>query len=222
MCLERPQPIWHTTEVQWPLQQFLLFIIPSNCRLAGGLWAPDTLSSSALSSWVEWARWFALPSEWLGRWKTTACWGDRCLAWMSLWHFSAKLGRGWNSSHHSRSQLSFFRQVLILRPVLLGWTLIPSQDFPLFKEAEWWGAMEVTGEVVHLANSMNLVLFTCWGAGPGVSEILSPSPRRAASSSGVGEGPGSSSTSPNREASITSSPLMVINGAMHIGTLAWL
>ena len=73
----------------------------------------------------------------------------------------------------------------------------------------------VTGAVVCLAGSMNLGISACWGAGPGVPEGPSPSPRRVVSSSGVGEVHNSSSTGLNREASITSSLLMVINGAMH-------
>ena len=77
------------------------------------------------------------------------------------------------------------------------------------------GVMEVTGEVVGLASSMNMGLFTCWEVEPGAPEVLPPLPRRVASSSRVGEGPGFFSTGPNREASITSSPSMVINGAMH-------
>ena len=44
-----------------------------------------------------------------GRWKATACWWARYLAWASLQCSSAKLGRGQNSSHNSGSQLSFFR-----------------------------------------------------------------------------------------------------------------
>ena len=61
----------------------------------------------------------------------------------------------------------------------------------------------------------NLVLFTCWGAGCGALEALASSPRMAASSSSVGEGPGSSSTGPSKEISITSSLSMVINGVMY-------
>ena len=75
--------------------------------------------------------------------------------------------------------------------------------------------MEVLGVVVCSAGSMNWGLFTCWEVGPGAPEGLSSLPRRVASSSRVGEGPDSSSTSLNREATITSSLSMIINGAMH-------
>ena len=61
--------------------------------------------------------------------------------------------------------------------------------------------------VVHFAGSPNLGFFTSWGAGSGALGGLSPSP--------LGEGLGSSSSDLNREVPITSSPLMVINGAMH-------
>ena len=65
MYLEGLQPIWCTIEVQWLVQWFCLFILPSNCGLARGLWAQGTLSSSAPSSCMEQARYCALPSEWL-------------------------------------------------------------------------------------------------------------------------------------------------------------
>ena len=100
-------------------------------------------------------------------------------------------------------------------PVLLGSMSTPSQDFPLFKEGQQWGVMEVTGVVVCLASFRNLVLFTCWGAGSRSPGVLAPSSRRVAYSHGVGEGPGSSSTGHNREATRTSSLSMVANRAMH-------
>ena len=56
---------------------------------------------------------------------------------------------------------------------------------------------------------------TCFGVGPGTPESPSPFPRRVVSSSGVGKGPDSSSTGLNRDASITASPLRVINGDMY-------
>ena len=57
--------------------------------------------------------------------------------------------------------------------------------------------------------------FCMSGEGPGTPDGPSPLPRRVVSSSGVGEGPKSSSWGLNREASITSSPLRVIKRAMH-------
>ena len=74
--------------------------------------------------------------------------------------------------------------------------------------------MEVPGVVVCSVGSMNLGFFT-WGAGLGAPESPSPLARRAVFSSGEGKDPDSSYTGLNREAFITSSPLMVISGAMH-------
>ena len=74
--------------------------------------------------------------------------------------------------------------------------------------------MKVKEALVHSTGSAHLAFFHCYGAWPESPEVLVPSPRRAAFSSGVGV-LGSSSTGPNREASIASSPLMVINEAMH-------
>ena len=92
---------------------------------------------------------------------------------------------------------------------------IPLHDFLLFKEVQLWGAVEVTGVVIYSAGSTNLEISACWGAGHGTPESPSPLSRRAVSSFRAVEGPNSSSTSLKREASITSCPLMVINGAMH-------
>ena len=75
------------------------------------------------------------------------------------------------------------------------------------------GALKVKGVVVCFAGFMHLA-FSCWGAGPGSPEVLAAPSRRTAFSSGVGD-LGSSSTGPDREATITLSPLMVINRAMH-------
>ena len=71
------------------------------------------------------------------------------------------------------------------------------------------------GAVVHSAGSTNLGMPECPGEGPGASDGSSSSPRRAASSSGVGEGPGSSLVGLSRVASTISSPLRVIKGAIH-------
>ena len=74
--------------------------------------------------------------------------------------------------------------------------------------------MKVKGVVVCSAGSVHLAFFPCWGAGLGSLEVLAHTPWRVASSSGVGV-LGSSSTRPNREASITSSLSMVIKGTIH-------
>ena len=92
---------------------------------------------------------------------------------------------------------------------------ISSHDFFPFQEGWLWGTVGVIGVVVCLAGSMNLGISACPGVGPGTPDGPSPLPRRAFSSSGVEEGPNSSSVGLNREESITSSPLMIIKGAMH-------
>ena len=89
---------------------------------------------------------------------------------------------------------------------------IPSQKFSLFKEGQKWGAVEVMGAVVCLAGSPNLWISVCRGAGPGAPISFV---KRVASSSSMAEGPDSSLTGLNREASRTSSLLMVIKGANH-------
>ena len=72
----------------------------------------------------------------------------------------------------------------------------------------------MTGVVACLASSTKKGLFACWGEEPRAPEGPSPSPRKVVSSYGLGEGPDSSPTDLNRDTSITSSPLMVINGTI--------
>ena len=88
--------------------------------------------------------------------------------------------------------------------------LVPFHYSSLFKEGQLWGTVEVTGVVVHSAGYTNLGISTCRGAGPGAPENPFPSPRRVVSFWSGGR----SWFLLNREASITSSPLMVINRAM--------
>ena len=83
----------------------------------------------------------------------------------------------------------------------------PLHSFLSFWEGRLWGpdarkgAAEVTGVVICSAGSTNLGIPEYLGVGPDTSDPSSSLPRRAASSSGVEEGPGSSPAGLNREAS---------------------
>ena len=84
---------------------------------------------------------------------------------------------------------------------------IPSLDFHLFKEGWWWGTVEITEAAVCSARILCLLGSRAWGSWGPIS--------LTEEGGLLFWGGGRSWFLLNWEASLTSSPLMVINRAMH-------